>query len=217
MTASTATPAAPGMDRRAFARQMLRDVGLPLAAYYVLHALGASNLVALLAGTVLSATLLLIEIARSRRIDLFAGVILAGFALGLALTFISGDDRFMIAKDSIGSGLIGCGFLGSLALGKPLIYVAARRGLASSNPTALAAFDERYRTRPAMRRSLRILTILWGVGLLTEAVVRVVLAYQLPIATMVWLSTVLMIATIGGLIGVTVLLVRRWRAAADAR
>ena len=43
--------AAPGMDRKALARQLLRDAGVPMAVYYGLHAAGASNLVALTGGT----------------------------------------------------------------------------------------------------------------------------------------------------------------------
>ncbi len=211
----TATTAAPTTDRRAFALRMIRDIGVPTGAYYVLHGFGASDLVALGAGTVVSGAILLTDTVRARKFDLFAGVMLGVFGIGLLLTFLSGDARFMIAKDSIGTGLVGSAFLISAAIGKPLTYVAALRGMTASDPAKAAAFEERYRSRPGMRQSFRRLTVLWGAGLLAEAVVRCVLAYQLPIATMVWLSTVLMIATMGGLTGLTVVLVKKWRAAAE--
>ncbi|MBB5915200.1 intracellular septation protein A [Nocardia transvalensis] len=205
---STVAPS-PGMDRKALARQLLRDVGLPMAAYYGLHAAGASDLVALGAGTVLSGAFVIAEIVRKRRLDPFAAVILASFALGLALTFASGDARFVVAKDSFTTALIGAAFLLSALAGKPLIYVSAQRGMSEDGA---AAFRERYRTTPGMRRVLGALSIIWGGGLCLEAALRVVLVYRLPIPTMVWLSNVMMAITFGILIAVTMVVVRRARA-----
>lgn len=196
------------MDRKSFARQLLRDAGLPLAAYYGLHAAGASTIVALGAGTVLSGLFVLAEIVRNRKVDVFAGVILAGFAIGLGLTFVSGDARFMIAKDSFTTALIGGAFLVSVAVGTPLTYVVAKRGMAG-DPDKAAAFEQKYRTQPLVRRTLLTLALAWGVGLVGEAAVRLVLVYQLPVATMVWLSTVMMVITFGLLIAITLLVVRR--------
>ncbi|MQY23468.1 VC0807 family protein [Nocardia macrotermitis] len=201
--------AAPGMDRKALARQLLRDAGIPMAAYYALHAAGASDLVALTGGTVLSGVFVIAEIVRKRRIDPFASVILASFVLGLVLTFVSGDARFAIAKDSLTTALIGAAFLLSTAFGRPLIYVSAQHGMSGE---AAAAFRERYRTSPPMRRVVSALSLVWGGGLCIEAAVRVVLVYRLPVSTMVWLSTVMMIVTFAVLIAVTTAVVRRARA-----
>jgi intracellular septation protein A len=202
---------APGMDRKALARQLLRDAGVPMAAYYGLHAAGASNLVALGAGTVVSGVFVVAEIVRKRRLDPFAALILASFALGLVLTFSSGDARFIVAKDSFTTALIGAAFLVSAAVGKPLIYVTAQRGMSADNA---AAFRERYRTHPPMRRLLGALSVLWGVGLCAEAALRIVLVYHLSIPTMVWLSNVMMAITFGVLIAITMAVVRRARARA---
>ncbi len=207
---NTAAPA-PGMDRKALARQLLRDAGVPMAAYYVLHAAGASDLIALGAGTVLSGVFVIAEIVRKRRFDPFAAVILASFALGLVLTFISGDARFVVAKDSFTTALIGAAFLGSTLAGKPLIYVSAQRGMSAE---AAAVFRERYRTTPQMRRTLGSLSVVWGAGLCLEAALRVFLVYRLPIPTMVWLSTVMMAITFAVLIAITLMVVRRARARA---
>jgi hypothetical protein len=202
-----------GLGRTTAARQLLRDAGLPLAAYYGLHACGASNLVALVAGTVLSGVVLLAEIARTRKMDLFAALVLAGFAVGLALTFLSGDVRFMIAKDSLTTALIGGAFLVSSMIGTPLTYLVAKRGMAG-DPERAAAFEQKYRTVPLVRRTLLLLTVVWGVGLLGESALRVLLVYRLSIPTMMWLSPVMMVITFGALIGITVLVIRRAAAVA---
>ena len=213
--AETPHPDAAKHQRNKMIRQLARDVGMPMAVYYTLHALGAGDLVALGAGTALAGVFVLADVVRKRRLDAMAGVILAGFTLGIALTLVSGDARFVIAKESIASALFGAAFLVSVAVGKPLTYLAARHRLAESDPDAAAAFERRYRTVPDVRRSMRTLAVLWGAGLLCEAALRVVLVYHLPVSTMVWLSTVLTVVTIGGLIALTIAFVRRRRAAAS--
>jgi hypothetical protein len=48
----------------------------------------------------------------------------------------------------------------------------------------------------AFQRAERRFSLVWGVMLLAECVARVVGAYTLPVDTMVWLGTVVMIGTI---------------------
>ncbi|MQY20422.1 VC0807 family protein [Nocardia macrotermitis] len=202
-------------DRRAVARRILRDAGVPLVAYYGLHALGMSNLVALGVSTLISGVFMLVEVVRKRKVDFLAGVILAGFVVGFVLTFVSGDARFILAKDSVVTGLVGLAFLGSTLVGKSLIYLAARSGAAGGGPEKLAAFEERYRSRPTMRRAFVMMSVIWGAGLLAEAALRVFLIYQLPVSTMVWLSTVMTVVTMAVLIGLSVVAVRSLKAAGD--
>ncbi|MBO0856517.1 MAG: hypothetical protein J2P18_22445, partial [Nocardia sp.] len=172
-------------------------------------AAGASDLVALGAGTVVSGVFLITEIVRKRRLDPFAAVILASFTLSIVLTLIAGDARFMVAKDSFTTALIGAAFLLSALVGRPLIYLSAQRGMSEE---AAASFRERYRSRPRMRRLFAILSIIWGAGLCLEAGLRVVLVYHLSIPTMMWLSSVMMVLTFAILIAITIALVRRARA-----
>ena len=43
----------------------------------------------------------------------------------------------------------------------------------------------------------RIFSAIWGLTLLAECVTRVICAFTLPVATMVWLSTVMTVSAIG--------------------
>lgn len=186
-------------NRDASARQMLVpllwDVGAPLIAYYGLHLLGVSDWVALLAAT-LAAGLRLVWVAvRTREITWFAAVMLAVFGIGLALAFVGGDPRFLLVKDSFGTALVGTVFLASLAAGKPLTLSAFQ----TWQPRQAREMEEYYRTLPPIRRMFRRSAVVWGVGLLLEAAVRVPLIYLLPIDVMVGLSTGMMVAVIVGL------------------
>jgi hypothetical protein len=174
---------------------LLWDVGAPLVGYYALHLLGASDWVALLVAT-LAAGLRLVWVAvRSREITWFAAVMLAVFGLGLALAFVGGDPRFLLVKDSFGTALVGLVFLASLFFGKPLTLSAFQ----TWQPKEAAEMDGFYRTLPPIRRMFRRSAVVWGVGLLLEAIVRIPLIYLLPIDVMVGLSTAMMVTVIVGL------------------
>ncbi|GAA5086348.1 VC0807 family protein [Nocardia iowensis] len=188
-----------------------RDIAIPVGAYFALHALGYSDFAGLLAGTVLSGAMLLLETIRLRRLEVFPAIMLGVFIFGLAGSLISGDPRLMIIKDSVGTVLVGLAFLISTVVGKPLTYLAARKTVSAGGPAQLAAFEEVYRTDAAKRRAFRALAAMWGFGLMAEAVLRIVLAYQLPIPTMAWLSPVLMVGTIVPLTAVTVAVSKRSR------
>ncbi|PZS37894.1 MAG: hypothetical protein DLM62_16695 [Pseudonocardiales bacterium] len=174
-------------------RMMLLDVGLPLLAYYGLHTVGVGDYLALLAGTVVAGLRVTFVALRNRRLDGFAAFLMAVFAVGLALAFTTGDARFMLAKDSVGTAVAGLIFLGTCVVGRPMMFYAAQRFSATTSEKR-ALWNTMWQTRPAFRRGFRLMSVVWGVGLLVEAAVRVPLIYLLPIQVMVGLSTALQVA-----------------------
>jgi intracellular septation protein A len=174
---------------------LLIDLVLPVGGYYLLRHLGVDEWIALAAGGVVSGLVLVAGVVRSRRVDGAAAFMLALFAFGLATVFLTGDARFAIAKDSLISLVLGLVFLGSLLVGRPLLLVL----VAKTAPAVV----ERYGDSPAVRRTVRFATLLWGVGLLVEAALRVVLVYTLPVDVMVIGSPVLGVLVIGVLVLLT--------------
>ncbi|MFD8820708.1 hypothetical protein ACFV23_56870, partial [Streptomyces sp. NPDC059627] len=88
---------------RGMASLLFFDVGLSVIAYFVAELLGASNYVALLAGTVVSGLRVLWVAVRQRKADPFAVFLLALFGSGLALIFTTRDTPFINAHDAGGS------------------------------------------------------------------------------------------------------------------
>jgi hypothetical protein len=173
-------------------RMMLLDVGLPLLAYYGLHAVGVSDYRALLAGSVVAGLRVAFVALRNRRLDGFAAFLMSLFAVGLALSFVTGDARFMLAKDSVGTAVAGLIFLGTCVVGRPMMFYAAQRFSATTSEKR-AWWNTKWQTSPGFRRGFRVMSVVWGVGLLVEAAVRIPLIYLLPIHVMVGLSTVLQV------------------------
>jgi intracellular septation protein A len=191
-------------------RMMLLDVGLPLLAYYGLHAVGVSDYRALLAGSVVAGLRVAFVALRSRRLDGFAAFLMVLFAVGLALAFVTGDARFMLAKDSIGTAVTGLIFLGTCVVGRPMMFHAAQRFSATTSEKR-AWWNTKWQTSAGFRRGFRVMSMVWGVGLLVEAAVRIPLIYVLPVPVMVGLSTLLQVAAFTLLMAWSVWYGRRMR------
>jgi hypothetical protein len=172
------------------------DVGLPLAAYYGLHLLGVADWPALLAASGVAALRIAWDAVRRRRLNPFATVMLVVFGIGLVLSTVSGDARFLLLKDSITTGAVALVFLVTSVRGTPLTLAAMQ----SFAPHRAAALTQAYRDDPDVRRGVRRTSAVWGAGLLAEALVRVPLVFLLPVSVMVGLSTALFVATLTGLI-----------------
>jgi hypothetical protein len=188
------------------------DIGLPLVAYYALHLAGVGDTPALLAATGIAAVRICWAAVRERSLNPFATVMLVVFGLGLVLSLVSGDARFLLLKNSVVTAAVGCVFLATSVRGKPLT-LAAMQGFA---PAQAATLREGYRTNPHIRRAGKVTSAVWGLGLLAEAVVRVPLVMMLPISVMVGLGEVLTIATFAILITWNVWYTRRLKARAEA-
>ncbi|MEU7869658.1 VC0807 family protein [Dactylosporangium sp. NPDC049140] len=173
---------------------LLWDVGLSLAAYFVAHWLGASDYVALLCGSLAALVRVVWVAARTRKFDVFAAVMLGVFLVGLGLSFLTGSPKFLLVKESFGTGIAGLAFLVSCFVGRPLIFYAALR-MQEGDPDRAAEFEQRWQQLPGFRRNFRIMSAAWGAGLLFDAIVRIPLVLSLPTSAAVTASTVLFIAT----------------------
>lgn len=195
--ASVAEPAHSTIDPQSAAQPARRnpliglalDIGLPLVAYYALHAFGASDWLALLTATAAAGARLIWVAISKRRLTWFSVIMLGVFGIGFALAFVGGDPRVLLIKDSAGTATIGVTFLASLLGENPLTLSAAQ----TWKPHQAAELDVLYRREPAARRAFRVSAFGWGVGLLAESLLRIPLVWLLPIHWAVGLSTAWMI------------------------
>jgi hypothetical protein len=187
---------------------MAWDIGATLGVYYGLRLAGVPERIALLTATVLAATRLVWVVVRRRQITWFAALMLTVFGLGLLLTFLVGDARFLLLKDSVVTAGVGAVFLLSAAFGRPLTLSAAQ----TSQPWRAAELDELFHRRADIRRRFVVSAVVWGVGLLLESTARIPLVYTLPFDTMVALSEALLWGTIATLMAWNLVYTRAiWR------
>jgi hypothetical protein len=185
---------------------------LPLIAIQFLLHHGVAPVIALAVATVFPLGEMAYEALHTKRVGVIAIVSLAGIVVGFGLSFATGNAVFALLKDSLFTGVFGLIFLASLATPRPLIY-RLNLDLAGADPAARAASEALWE-RPAARRAFRLITLVWGVGLLLEAAVRVAAAMTLPIATATAASPVISVVAIGSILAWTVLYARARRVAA---
>ncbi len=152
----------------------------------------------------------IIQFARNRRIDAVSMLVLAGIGLSLLAFVGGGGARFLQLREALVGGLIGLVFLGSAAIGRPLIYALARAGTLRRSAAEAQEF-EALRDNVYFRRSMMIMTLVWGFGLVAGSAVSSLLVFTMSVSEFLLVGPVVGYGTTGALALWTVWFVRRQR------
>ncbi|MEU2929682.1 VC0807 family protein [Streptomyces sp. NPDC007251] len=179
-------------------RPLMLDVAVPLGSYYLFKdAFGMSTFAALAWSSVVPAVRTVWAVVKERRVNGLAGLILVVNVVSLLLSFVSGDPRLMLAKDSAVSSTVGIGILVSVWLGKPMMTAGMKPFLVKGDAAKEAAWQRLLAGQSvrsgAFRHKEKVFSVVWGGALLLECVSRALGAYTIPVDTMVWLGTVFLI------------------------
>jgi hypothetical protein len=153
-------------------------------------------MLAFLAASALPLLWALLQLARKRRLDAFSILALIGIALSVLAYFGGGGLTFLQVRERLVTAVIGLVFLGSAAIGKPLIYQLARARVRARPASEANAFDA-MRENPVFRRTMTIITLVWGTVLLAEAAGSVGLVFVLSIRQYWVVSPILGYGTLG--------------------
>jgi hypothetical protein len=178
-------------------RPLILDLGVPLASYYLMRKVGVGLVPSLALSSVVPAVRTIIGLVRERAVNGLAALIVTVNVVSIAVSFLTGDPRVMLAKDGAVSSTIGIAILLSVLVGRPLMTAGLKPMMTKGDAAKVAAFDALARTSARFRRLERMFSLVWGVTLLAECVTRVFCAFTLPVGTMVWLSAVMTIGAIG--------------------
>jgi hypothetical protein len=132
----------------------------------------------------------LYELALYRQIDALSLLILGGILLSLLAVALGGSPRMLMVRDNLFTVPIGLAFLGSVWLKRPLIYFVAAAILARNSPEDRAGFELAWR-RPHVLRGLRIMSLVWGLGLTAQGVLLGWMAWTWPIGPFLLVSPVI--------------------------
>ncbi|RPE27648.1 VC0807 family protein [Kitasatospora cineracea] len=180
------------------------DIAVPVALYYGLRAAGVGVFVALLAGAFLPALTTAVQWLRTRSLEGMAGFVAGTMLLGVAAALVSGSPRFLLAKDGWLTGVAGLWFLISIRARRPLLFHGGRPLLEGRFRSDGTSWDVLWEREPAFRRIWRVSTAIWGVAMLLDAAVRVVMAYTLPMdlvpgfGALLWPVTLVLLQLVNG-------------------
>ena len=196
-----------------------REVLVNLALPYVIYSLAQPRLGdagALIASSGPPILWMVVEFARHRRIDALSVVVLLGLGLSLVAFLGGGSVQFLQLRERLVTVIIGAVFLGSAAIGKPLMYELVRAFLARANDPELQRVES-LRDNSFFKTGMTIMTVVWGVGLLADAAVSIALVYVLPIRIYLVVNSLMGYATIGSLTLWNLWFGRRMRRKGEAR
>jgi hypothetical protein len=191
------------------------DLVLPIAAYWLLHTVfGLSPFWALGIGGLATMVNAIITTARRGKLDGFGILVVVEVALSVVLLFVSDDPRVLLLKPAFYVGVAGVYALGSLFVGRPLVFEAGKPFATRGDPRLVEAYDHSWAVSEPFRAAIRSVTVVWGVGFLLDAVLRVIIVYSFPpeeITDSLLLSQVPLIAVLVVLIAYTRLRMRKVR------
>ena len=180
-----------------FALEVLVNFVLPLGIYDLVKP-GHGEVQGLIASSAPPILWSLVEFARARRVDAVSLLVLGGIALSL-LAFVGGGGvKVLQVREKLVTVAIAFVFLGSAAIGRPLIYELARAGLARRSPDELAEF-EGLKNNSFFKRGMMVMTLAWGFGLLADAAASVALVYAVSVRTYLVIGPLLGYGAIGSL------------------
>lgn len=185
------------------------NIVLPVLTYGRLTDAGWSEFSALLVSGVWPVLDTAITLAWRRKADEFAVITLLFLVISAVVTVVGPHStRLLLVKDSAVTGLFGVVCLASLLAPRPLMFYFGRKFGTDGTKEDAERFDGLWQYE-GFRHVIRIMTVVWGVGYVLEALTRIGLSYRLSTATMVTVNSVLSYAVTGVLIAWTVLYGRR--------
>ena len=156
------------------------------------------DVVALLTSSLPPLTWSVVEFLRRRRLDALSMLALAGVVLSLVAFAGGGGVHMLQLREKLVTALIGIVFLGSAAIGRPLVYQLARAGEGRKSAEELADL-EALRDKPLFRQTIMTMTLVWGLGLVAEAALSAALVFILPVRAYLIVGPILGYGTMGGL------------------
>jgi hypothetical protein len=193
------------------------DVALPLVTYYVLSANGVPDLWALVISGVWPALSVVVSLVRKGRVDEFGVFILAVLLASTLTSVLFNDARLLLLKSSVFTGVLGLVFLGSLLTPRPIMFYFGRKFGTDGSAAGVARWNSYWDDLSVFRHGQRVMTVVWGLAFLAEALIRIPLVYLLPVSVGVLIADVFPFVVIALLVTWTVMYARRSAAASKAQ
>jgi hypothetical protein len=202
---------------KSLAPMVIIDVVLPLITYFALRAAGVGEFASYLISGIWPLLKLILGAVRKGSIDAFSILILIFIVLGAVTALFTGDVRTLLIRDSITTGGFGVVCLVTLLMARPLMFYVGRAFATDGSPEGIAWWNSLWHY-PGFRHTQRLITGMWGVAYVLEAILRIVLAYTIDdIDVVILIMNIAPFVILAALIFATITISRRSRAAGARR
>ncbi|CAG8697336.1 24372_t:CDS:1 [Cetraspora pellucida] len=169
---------------------MFIDIALPLILYYILSKY-IPTIWALVISSVPPAISVIVNFILRKQVNPIGVLVIIGFIVGVILSLVQADPRLFLLRESLVTGVFGLAFVITLIPIKirsfemrPLLYYNSKnlevgdlKGLTEDEPIP-ERWERHWRSYPKFRLTFIVLTAVWGLGLLIEVSVRIIIIYN---------------------------------------
>ena len=199
---SSWTPGIPSV--REHLPSLVFGAAVPIGIYFAVRSHVHTDAQALIVAGCFSVAWILIQFARQRRVDFVGAIVLLGFAVGVgSSTLLGGNSYVLKIRDAFFTALFGVACIVTIYTSKrPALFYVSRYLSAGKDPGKVAAYNQLHEFETG-RHTFRVLSVVWGIGLVVEASSRMVLAEALHTGTFLAVSPFITATVIGGLFAFT--------------
>jgi hypothetical protein len=189
---------------------LIFGAALPIGAYFVVRSHVRTDTQALLVAGCFSVGWIVLQFIRQRRVDVVGAAVLLGFAVGVVTSTILGGNAYVLkVRDAFLTALFGLACIVTLFThDRPALFYVGRYLSAGTDPAKVSAYDALHEL-PMGRHAFRVLSVVWGIGLVAEASCRLTLADLLPTGTFLAVSPFITASVIGSLFAFTAVYTKR--------
>lgn len=196
---------------------LLFGAAVPIAVYFAVRPHVGTDAEGLIIAGSVSVAWILVQFVRDRHVDFVGAIVLFGFLIGVVSSTLLGGNAYMLkVRDAFFTALFGIACVVTVYThDRPALFYVGRYLSAGNDPSKVAAYNELHEV-PTARRVFRVLSVVWGIGLVIEASARMTLAEALHTSTYVAVSPFITAITIGSLFAFTIVYSKRFQAEAAA-
>ena len=167
-------PVRPTSRRAGVARIALLDIAGPLVVYRVCRDAGVSEVWSLVISGLPPGIGVMFDLLRWRTLEVVGAVVLGGITLSIVLAFISNNPHVVLLEGAALTAAFGVACLASLNRRRPLIFYFAQAFYGGRHSTDGLELDADFDRYADARSFWKIVTAVWGITYLAEAIVRAV-------------------------------------------
>lgn len=192
------------------APSLLFGAAVPIGVYFSVRPHVNTDAEGLIVAGSVSVAWILIQFVRQRQVDFVGAIVLFGFLVGvISSTLLGGNSYVLKVRDAAFTALFGIACIVTIYTHeRPALFYVSRYLSAGNDPAKIAAYNELHEL-PTARHVFRVLSVVWGIGLVIEASARMVLAEALHTGTYVAVSPFITAVVIGSLFTFTVIYTKR--------
>lgn len=207
---ATTSPHSHGLGGVGFAIGLtIVEIGLSIVLFDVARDQGAGTVAAYLIASAAPIAGAVVYWVRGRSFSGASAAIFSFTVLSALVAVVGGGDAtLLLYKDAGATGIVGLIFLGSLGAPRPLAFHFGQRFATGATPEGIAWWNGLWQY-PQFRRTQRIVTAVWAVAFLVEAILKSLVIASLDYDTAYTFTQILPFVAVALALVTSIAIVRR--------